>query len=124
MGKHYGGEGMATRPMGKQSGGDGAATRAMGVADTAAPPAVPPAADAPAQAGGRRRRGSKRRGTKRRSSKRRGSKRRSSKKGGDGGIVSTAAVPFGLLALQRYFKSGKTSKFGSKKSRRSFRRRH
>ena len=31
------------------------------------------------------------------------------KKGGQG-VLETAAVPFGLLALQRYFKGSKTSK--------------
>jgi hypothetical protein len=57
-------------------------------------------------------------------SKRKGKK---SKKGGDGGVVSTAIVPFGLLALQRYFKGSKTSKQGVARMgnsvRRTFRRR-
>jgi hypothetical protein len=37
--------------------------------------------------------------------------RKGSKKGGQG-VIATAAVPFGLLALQRYFKGSKTSKQG------------
>jgi len=36
-------------------------------------------------------------------------KKGSCKKGGQG-VIETAAVPFGLLALQRYFNSSKTSK--------------
>lgn len=35
--------------------------------------------------------------------------KKSCKKGGQG-VIETAAVPFGLLALQRYFKGSKTSK--------------
>ena len=61
---------------------------------------------------------------KKRSHKRRRSHR--TKKGGDG-VLATAAVPFGLLALQRYFKGSKTSKQGvariGKSVRRTFRRR-
>jgi len=74
----------------------------------------------PQAGGGRKRKGSKRKG----SSKRRGSRRgrgRSCRKGG-GGIIATAAVPFGLLALQRYFKGSKTSKRGVRKMGRSFKR--
>ena len=66
--------------------------------------------------GSRRRRG--------RSHKRRRSHR--NKKGGEG-VLATAAVPFGLLALQRYFKGSKTSKQGVARMgnsvRRTFRRR-
>ena len=47
---------------------------------------------------------------------------RKSKRGGDGGVISTAALPFGLLALQRYFKGSKTSKRGVAKIGRSFKR--
>ncbi len=62
------------------------------------------------------------------SSRRRGSKsRRSGKKGGNG-VLATAAVPFGILALQRYFKGSKTSKRGvrnmGRSFKRTFRRRH
>ena len=68
-----------------------------------------------AQDGGRRRHRSKRRGSRR------------SKRGGDG-VIATAAVPFGLLALQRYFKGNRTAKRGVKKFgntfKRTFRRRH
>ena len=64
---------------------------------------------------GRRGRKSSRRGRK---SSRRG---RSSKKGGQG-VVETAAVPFGLLALQRYFKGSKTSKQGVNSIGNSFKR--
>jgi len=67
------------------------------------------------QGGGNKRRGS---------SKRRGSKRRSGRKNKSGGegIIATAAVPFGLLALQRYFKGSKTSKRSVKNMGRSFKR--
>jgi hypothetical protein len=67
-------------------------------------------------AGGRRRksRGRKSRGRKSRRS-------RKSKKGGEG-VLATAAVPFGILALQRYFKGSKTSKQGVKNMGRSFKR--
>jgi hypothetical protein len=65
------------------------------------------------QAGGRKR------SSRRRSSRR---SRRSSKKGGDAGVISTAAVPFGLLALQRFFKGSKTSKRGLKNMGTSFKR--
>jgi hypothetical protein len=64
------------------------------------------------QAGGRKRRGGGR--TKRRAGSR-------AKKGGNG-VIATAAVPFGLLALQRYFKGSKTSKRGVAKMGRSFKR--
>ncbi len=61
---------------------------------------------------------------RRRSHKRRRSHR--NKKGGEG-VLATAAVPFGLLALQRYFKGSKTSKQGVARMgnsvRRTFRRR-
>ena len=46
---------------------------------------------------------------------------RKNKKGGDG-IIATAAVPFGLLALQRYFKGSKSSKRGVAKIGRTFKR--
>jgi hypothetical protein len=86
-------------------------------------PAMP--TDVP-MTGGRRRRGSKRH-SKRRGSKRSGSKRRHVKKGGNG-VIATAAVPFGLLALQRYFKGSRTSKKGVRQLgtsfKRTFRRRH
>jgi hypothetical protein len=76
-------------------------------------------AEAPAAAamtgGRRRRRSSKRRGSKRRA----GSKRRH--KGGEG-IIATAAVPFGLLALQRFFKGSKTSKRDVREIGSSFKR--
>jgi hypothetical protein len=108
--------------MVKHHGGSMVSGRAMGGAVI---PGIPPMP----QAGGRRRRGSKRSGS---GSKRSGSKRRSrrsrGKKGGDGGIISTAAVPFGLLALQRYFKGSKTSKRSvhnmGNSFKRTFRRRH
>jgi hypothetical protein len=59
-------------------------------------------------------------GGKRRSSssRRRGTRKT---KGGEG-IIATAAVPFGLLALQRYFKGSKTSKRGVRNMGRSFKR--
>ena len=76
---------------------------------------------AAAQAGGRRRRGRKRRGSSKRRTNSKRRVRRSNKKGGEG-IIATAAVPFGLLALQRYFKGSKTSKNGVRKIGRSFKR--
>ncbi len=56
-----------------------------------------PAADAaPAMTGGRR-------------NSRRRSANKKAKKGGEG-IIATAALPFGLLALQRYFKGSRSTK--------------
>ncbi len=52
---------------------------------------------------------------------RRSRRSRKGKKGGEG-VIATAAVPFGLLALQRYFKGSKTSKQGVAKMGRSFKR--
>jgi hypothetical protein len=51
---------------------------------------------APAMTGGRR-------------SSRRRSANKKAKKGGEG-IIATAALPFGLLALQRYFKGSRSTK--------------
>jgi len=79
----------------------------------------PPAAPAAGMSGGSKRR--KQRGR----SKRKGvSKRKyvSKRKTGGEGIIATAAVPFGLLALQRYFKGSKTSKRSVKNMGRSFKR--
>ena len=59
-------------------------------------------------------------GSKRRRSRKNGSKRRKQK--GGSAVLATAAVPFGLLALQRYFKGSKTSKKGVAKMGRSFKR--
>jgi len=64
--------------------------------------------------GSRRRRSKGKRGTK--------SKRRHRKQRGGSAVLATAAVPFGLLALQRYFKGSKTSKKGVAKMGRSFKR--
>ena len=100
-----GGGGFIARPFGSFNG-----------ASAGTPNGIP-------QVGGGKRRG---KGSKRRG---KGSKRRSrrGKKGG-GGIIATAAVPFGLLALQRYFKGSKTSKRGvrnmGRSVKRTFRRRH
>ena len=64
---------------------------------------------APINGGGRRRRNK--------------SKRKSSQCGGEG-VLATAAVPVGLLALQRYFSGSRKSKNGFRnKSKRTFRRR-
>jgi hypothetical protein len=53
----------------------------------------------------------------------RNTKRKSSQAGGEG-VLATAAVPFGLLALQRYFSGSRKSKNGFRnKSKRTFRRR-
>jgi hypothetical protein len=69
----------------------------------------------PAQGGGGKYRGKR----SRRNGK---SKRRGYHKKGGEGVIATAAVPFGLLALQRYFKGSKTSKRGMRKMGRSFKR--
>jgi hypothetical protein len=53
-------------------------------------------AAAPAMTGGRR-------------NSRRRSANKKAKKGGEG-IIATAALPFGLLALQRYFKGSRSTK--------------
>ena len=76
-----------------------------------------PAAPAAGMTGGRRRRRSSKRRTG--SKRRAGSKRRH--KGGEG-IIATAAVPFGLLALQRFFKGSKTSKRDVREIGTSFKR--
>lgn len=53
--------------------------------------------------------------------------RKTVKRGGEG-VIAAAAVPFGLLALQRYFKGSKSSKKGVRNIgssfKRTFRRRH
>jgi hypothetical protein len=69
--------------------------------------------------GGKRRRSSKR---SKRSKRSGSSKRRGRKHKGGNGVLATAAVPFGLLALQRYFKGSKTSKKGVARMGRSFKR--
>jgi hypothetical protein len=62
-------------------------------------------------------------GSRRRKSKgKRGSKRKHRKYKGGEAVLATAAVPFGLLALQRYFKGSKTSKRDVAKIGRSFKR--
>lgn len=61
-------------------------------------------------------------GGKRRKSTKRTKRSRSRKTKGGNGIIATAAVPFGLLALQRYFKGSKTSKRGMRKMGSSFKR--
>ena len=103
-------------------GGEGGSLRNNGTDAPKAPDASATSANTNPQVGGGkyRRKGSKHRG---KGSKRRGksSKRRSCKKGGDG-IIATAAVPFGLLALQRYFKGSKSSKRGVRKIGSSFKR--
>ena len=102
--------------MVRQYGGEGLEGRKRG--DMAPPPGTPAtdaASPTPPMTGGRRRR-------HRRSTKRHSRRRSRGKKGGDAGIISTAAVPFGLLALQRYFKGSKTSKRGMQKMGRSFKR--
>ena len=53
---------------------------------------------------------------------RRRSRRKHRKHKGGNTVLATAAVPFGLLALQRYFKGSKTSKKGVAKMGRSFKR--
>ena len=65
-------------------------------------------------------------GGRRRHRHRKSKKGKKSKRGGS--VISTAIVPFGLLALQRYFKGSKTTKAGVKNMgnsfKRTFRRRH
>lgn len=62
-------------------------------------------------------------GSRRRKGKgKRGSKRKHRKYKGGEAVLATAAVPFGLLALQRYFKGSKTSKRGVAKMGRTFKR--
>ena len=91
-------------------GGEGLSGRVNGITDTMKNLM-------PQAGGGRKRKGS----SKRRGSRRGRGRGRSCRKGG-GGIIATAAVPFGLLALQRYFKGSKTSKRGVRKMGRSFKR--
>ena len=59
-------------------------------------PAAATTGAAPAMTGGRR-------------SRHRRSAHKKAKKGGEG-IIATAALPFGLLALQRYFKGSRSTK--------------
>jgi hypothetical protein len=67
-------------------------------------------------------------GGKHRKSHRKSHRKHSSVKRGGEGVIATAAVPFGLLALQRFFKGSKTSKRGVRNIgstfKRTFRRRH
>ena len=124
-----GGEGMLGLPKGVTDAANSLAEMPADIAKTLSDLMPKAGGEAPtgamAQTGGRRRRGSKRRGSKRSGSKRRSLRR--SKKGGNG-VIATAAVPFGLLALQRYFKGSRTSKKGVRKMgnsfKRTFRRRH
>jgi hypothetical protein len=92
----------------KQRGGEFTGGQEHGV------PAAAAAAAAPASMTGGRKRSGRRRSHRR--------SRRGNKRGGDGGVISTAAVPFGLLALQRFFKGSKTSKRGLQKMGKSFKR--
>ena len=114
---------VKSRGSKKQRGGDGFTGRSMsGGGSLGSSPYNPERSpETPSQyktisGGSRRRRG--------RSHRRRRSHR--NKKGGEG-VLATAAVPFGLLALQRYFKGSKTSKQGVARMgnsvRRTFRRR-
>jgi len=57
---------------------------------------------------------------RRRNAMKRRSYHRKSKRGGN--VIATAAVPFGLLALQRFFKGSKTSKRGVRNMGTSFKR--
>ena len=54
--------------------------------------------------------------------KHRRSRSRTRKVRGGNGVIATAAVPFGLLALQRYFKGSKSSKRGVERMGNSFKR--
>ncbi len=101
-----GGEGLTGRSM---SGGEGLTGRSMSGGGSPSP-FNPGSYNS--QSGGRRR-------SRRGRSHKRG---RKSKRGGDGGVIATAALPFGLLAMQRYFKGSKTSKRGVAKMGRSFKR--
>ena len=59
-------------------------------------------------------------GRRRRSRGRKQGRSRKSKRGGS--VLVEAAVPFGLLALQRYFKGSRTSKRGVRNLGKSFKR--
>lgn len=93
--------------MVKQHGGEFTGGQTHGM------PAAP--ASSASMTGGRRKRRSARSRSYRRG-------RGGNKRGGDGGVIATAAVPFGLLALQRFFKGSKTSKRGLQKMGKSFKR--
>ena len=76
------------------------------------------------ESGGMNHFGGSRSKSRRRGSKGKGKgkgKGKSGKKYG-GGVISTAAVPFGLLALQRFFKGSKKTKKGVRKFGKSFKR--
>ena len=70
-----------------------------------------PALNPQAFAGGRKRKG-----------KSKGKGKGKKQCGGTAGVLSTAAVPFGLLALQRFFKGSRKTKRGVRKMGRSFKR--
>ena len=76
----------------RQRGGEEGGVGAKGMMDEPVPAAT---GAAPAMTGGRR--------------SRRRSANKKAKKGGEG-IIATAALPFGLLALQRYFKGSRSTK--------------
>jgi hypothetical protein len=59
---------------------------------------------------------------KRKHGKKYGSKRRHRKQKGGNPVLATAAVPFGLLALQRYFKGSRKTKKSVANMGRSFKR--
>lgn len=80
----------------RQRGGEEGGVGAKGMMDEPVPAANVAADAAPAMTGGRR-------------SSRRRSANKKAKKGGEG-IIATAALPFGLLALQRYFKGSRSTK--------------
>ena len=75
----------------------------------------------PTAGGGKKGRKGSRRGRKGSRRGRKSSCKSKSKKGGQG-VLATASVPFGLLALQRYFKGSKTSKRGVRRMGKSFKR--
>jgi hypothetical protein len=75
----------------------------------------------PKAGGGKKGRKGSRRGRKGSRRGRKSSCKSKSKKGGQG-VLATASVPFGLLALQRYFKGSKTSKRGVRRMGKSFKR--
>ena len=105
-----------TQKGGEMTGMDHGAPPMAQPTETMIPPmeggSLPPLSPHVLMDGGRRNRGRK---SKRKS-------KTSSQCGGDAGVLTTAAVPFGLLALQRFFKGSRKTKSGVRKIGRSFKR--
>ena len=122
------GEGMPNAPPSTETGGDQNYTvQESGAMPTG--PAIPPAvmsgggpADYPKGPYAKSQYYTVSGGSRKRGKKNGSSKRRNKSQRGGTGVLATAAVPFGLLALQRYFKGSRKTKKGVANMGRSFKR--